>query len=631
MTLLRLPNEILTQVIQLLSIDDLKSCMLVNYSWHERLETFIFQNIHIKSRNQFKQFFILLKETYNGSCPVGLSVRRLILGTQVGVSLEEFRLLSLYCSRLEYLDFNFLLWKYFPYITTYKNWQHLSRYPPIIDASIAETIAKFRGSTITELTLENNASHRVWFDILISAMSILEKMPNLKYLSLNDNSFKGDIFPLSMFEYIHDSCPQLETLKIHEIVGEIEYGPENKNSETVLAACNMKELSLNMAIRDEKFLLYWASKYPNIEALNIDLKLRKTTEYYENGQQVNPRLNECFSIMAASFPKLKKLNARFDEQVFPCDVFLTSLNGLEVPLQLEDISIRIQNFAYRRRSAPNFKFMIAHAASSLRCIELENWCRTWDYETDLLQPLSECINLEQLSLSPQPGTLTEFEIDIILNTCPRLKQLHLINIYNLFVRDTSFAAPHPLESLTLEYTMVNKRLFDYLALRCPKLHTLDISNVTKPYENNEIELTINMPEHTFRSIRIESFRLGLRLQDSGFQCGVSASIFSLEETLKTKRAYQRRSTRRKFPERWYHLYGSEKRKQPWGLLQRLSDSSVQKIKSHQMSNNLWRQISSLGCRIRLERKKDWYLDLPFGYLSVRCKSVDEFVFFDVPI
>ncbi|KAI8637823.1 hypothetical protein BD408DRAFT_423939 [Parasitella parasitica] len=184
--------------------------------------------------------------------------------------------------------------------------------------------------------------------------------------------------------------------------------------------------------------------------------------------------------------------------------------------------------------------------------------------------------------------------------------------------------------------MVNNRLFEYLATRCPFLDVLDVSHIIKPYDNN-IQVKINMPHHVFKLISIEKLQLGLRIEDSGFQCNHCSTIFSLEETQKTQQQMKRqiRSQQvieRKYPERWYHLYqshsksgdknslnGSINRLQP--RIQRLDQVDVEKIKNLDVTRQLWEQISFVGSRIKYEDKNKWQRDIPFGYFSVRCRSV----------
>jgi len=503
------------------------------------------------------------------------------------------------------------------------------------------------GSSITHLEISN-----LMVDELAGShttiISLLKYTPNLISLKLSNGVMASQNISISEFESIHTFCPNIETLHLNSFDSHL----MTKDGylvdiETLPTASRLKNLRLDMSINSEDFLHYWAHKYPFIQALDIQLRLLEPEYYHEAVQPENSRMKESFAVMATSFRHLKRLKARFDEKYFPCDVFLNGINS--VPTQIEQVSIHFFNFDYHRRSARNFKLLMSNSINTMTDINISNWDRSWDYELDILEPLSQCNHLKNLSLSPQPGTLTEFDIDIILDRCIHLERLELSNTYNLFVRDDAndnVVKIHRLEAVSLKHTMVNNRLFEYLALRCPFLSTLDISHVIKPYDNN-IQVKINMPHHHFNSINIQKLQLGLRIEDSGFQCNHYATLLSLEETEKTEKQLKRQqkalanhkqvATTANYPERWYHLYQSQRkcsRKSNGGMvtdklqprIQRLSQPSIDKVKGLHVTRQLWEQISFVGSRIKYEDKSNWHLDIPYGHFSVRCRSVKEFRF-----
>lgn len=648
MSLPSLPNEIFNQVSIRLSHQDKKECIHVCRSWLHRFQPIVLQSLLISSRRQFKQFFDKLVYTNNTKQPFGLLVRRLTLSKNVGITNREFHVLPLWCPFLEYLDFNPLLWRYFSYTNNTTQWKYLSQFPCMDRLKLTLPILSDTGQNITHLEMSNLMADELAMSQM-TIISILKYTPNLISLKLSNGVVVSQNISISEFESIHTFCPNIETLHLDSFDSHL----MTKDGylveiETLPVAPHLKNLRLDISINSVDFLHYWAHKYPFIESLDIQLRLLEPEYYHEAVQPENSRMKEAFAVMATSFRHLKRLKARFDEKYFPCDVFLNGINS--IASQMEQVSIHFFNFDYHRRSARNFKLLMSNSINTMTDVNISNWDRSWDYELDILEPLGQCNHLKNLSLSPQPGTLTEFDIDIILDRCIHLERLELSNTYNLFVRDDTndnIVQIHRLEAVILKHTMVNNRLFEYLALRCPFLNILDIAHAIKPYDNN-IQVKINMPHHIFKSITIEKLQLGLRIEDSGFQCNHYSTIFSLEETEKTERQLERRKnalaknqytvTNMKYPERWYHLYQSQKssgdidkrlngsvgKLQP--RIQRLDQNDAEKIKNLRISRQLWEQISFVGSRIKYEDKNKWHLDVPFGYFSIRCRSVNEIQF-----
>jgi hypothetical protein len=339
----------------------------------------------------------------------------------------------------------------------------------------------------------------------------------------------------------------------------------------------------------------------------------------------NSRMKAAFGFLANGFPHLKTLSTKFDEKYLPGDIFLQGLNLVEVTL--ESLTIYFSHFDYHLRGANNFRQLLSNSSRIITKLEIGNWDQSWNYELDILHPLRACPMLRYLSLSPQPVMQTEFHVDDILDSCPRLHSLEINNNYNLFVKNPiAIRKPHVLEQLKLDRCMVNECLFEYLAQRCPKLSKLVLSRMTKPYDGN-IALNINMPHHQFESIQVRGLQLGLRVQDAGFQCGYHATLCSLEETLKER------------SKRWYHLYSPTPKKSTNykeqhipPRLQRLSESEAEEIKQINMTPHMWTEIAVVGgSRFSLEKRDNWKFDIRYGYLSVCCKSVDEFTFEDITV
>ncbi|CAO3653121.1 unnamed protein product [Mucor hiemalis] len=632
-----LPNEIFAQILASVSFRDQKTCMTTSHAWYYRFRPTVLNSIYIKSRLQFKQLLTILTNSYaTQERSFGLLIRRLTLSPTVGMVNAEFNVLPIYCPFLEYFEFNPNLWKYLTYNENMMQWSWLTRYPCMQRLKLTVPILCNTGSTITNLEMSP-----IMVDELMGSQynifSLLAYTPNLKSLALSDGIIVSQNISISEFESIHALCPLLESLQLKSFDAHIlSKDGYLVDIETLPIANQLKTLKLDISINSEEFLHYWAHKYPNVEDIDFQLRLLEPEYYRETALLDSSHMKESFALMATRFTEIKKVVAQFDEKYFPCDLFLYGIinnRSLQVK-KLEKISIQFYNFDYHRRSAHNFKTLLKNSVKTMKSVSICNWDRSWDYEEDILGPLSACLYLETLSLSPQPGILTEFDIDIILDCCPNLKRLELSNTYNLFVRDednVSITRLHRLKEFSLKYTMVNNRLFEYLAVRCPYLNKLDILHMTKPYDN-DIQVKINMPRHRFKSIRIAGLRLGLRIEDAGFQCNSYSTICSLEETEKM--------LRKTVPtdEKWYHLYQPVNSKNQLGKigqpdskilkprLQRLNNDQVRKIKILQTTRQLWEQISFAGSRLKYEPKHKWELDIPYGFSSIRCRSVDEFQF-----
>lgn len=605
MPLATLPNETFSQIVDSLPFQDQKSCMLISHAWHDRFQSIVLKNLFITSRQDFKQFIYKLDLSQQTlPVPLGLLIRRLTLGPRVGVTNSEFHLLPIYCPFLEHLDFNRALWKYFNYTYNIKRWTYLARFPCMQRLKLTVPILRDTGRNLIQLEISPTMVDELHD---VSIISLLNYTPNLIDLKLSSGIKTSPNISISEFESIHTLCPRLEQLDLCSFNARL----LSKDSylvdiETLPIAGSLKQLRLNLSINSEEYLNYWAHKYPHLQSLHLRLRLLEPEYYHEQVEGENSIMKESFTAMASRFTKLVKLTGQFDEKYFPCDVFLRGMNNRE----MQHVSIDFFNFDYIRRNARNFKILMNRSIGSLTHLEIDSWDRSWDYEQDILIPMGKCTRLETLLLSPQPGTLTEFDIDVILDYCTELRSLALKNTYNLFVRDdVNKTRKHGLQAFSLEHSMVNNQLFDYLAARCPDLTKLKLMHMTKPYDN-DIHLKILMPNHSFYSIQITGLMLGLRMEDAGFQCNCSSTLCSLE-TLAAD-------------ERWYHLYQPKQNGPP--KLQRLNEDRVKKLKDTPITKQLWEHISFAGVRLKYEQKKDWEFDVPFGFTSVQCRSVKEFKF-----
>ncbi|KAI8880541.1 hypothetical protein K501DRAFT_275512 [Backusella circina FSU 941] len=631
MALSTLPNEILLKVSSQLSVDDLKECLKVNHEWYHRFRSATFRNVHFKSKKQWRTFY----RKISNDRTFGFYINGIALA-KLGMAKEDFYQLPVYCPNLEYISFNPKLWCYFGSFSSHSNiksWKKLRSVPSMQRLQITEPIIKTLGHQFTCLDLGIDLFDE-WREVEKekSILKLLRYTPNLHSLSLNNNSnptlsslasTANHPYVLSMneFESIHSYCPQLSSLKL---LGFRSYWQQN-DSIISINATELLDLAVDMTIDSPDILCYFSKKYPRIRHLTLNLKLFEPRSNRMVIPPENSRMKAAFGFLANGFPHLKTLSTKFDEKYLPGDLFLQGLNLVEVTL--ESLTIYFSHFDYHLRGANNFRQLLSNSSRIITRLEIGNWDQSWNYELDILHPLRACPMLRHLSLSPQPVMQTEFHIDIILDTCPQLCSLEINNNYNLFVKNPiAIRKPHVIQKLKLDRCMVNDGLFDYLAQRCPKLSKLVLSRMTKPYDGN-IALNINMPHHHFESIQMRGLQLGLRVQDAGFQCGYHATLCSLEETLKER------------SKRWYHLYSptvkkskTHKEHYPPPCLQRLSDSDAEEIQEINMTPQIWTEIAVVGgSRFSLEKRDNWKFDIRYGYLSVCCKSVDEFVFEEIAV
>ncbi|KAG2203589.1 hypothetical protein INT47_011683 [Mucor saturninus] len=607
MSLSNLPNEVFSQILDLIPFQDKKTCMLICHAWHDRFQSVVLKNLSIRSRKEFKALFSKLENwERTQSVPLGLLMRRLSLAPRVGMSNAEFQQLPLYCPFLEYLDFNPQLWNYFSYTNGIKRWTYLSQFPCMQRLQLTVPILRDTGQHLTYLEMKVDDSQT---DLSV-VVSLLGLSPNLTCLQLDSGIKVGTTISISDFESIHTLCPRLRELELSGFHARL-FSKDGYlvDMETLPIAHGLRQLRLDLCINHESFLDYWGHKYPELQTLDLQLKILEPEYFHEPVEGEHALMKASFTHMASQFKQLVKLSGQFDEKYFPCDVFLRGMNSRP----MESVSIHFYNFDYLRRSARNFKILMNRSIETLKELEIVNWDRSWDYEQDILVPMGKMTGLRTLVLSPQPGTLTEFDLDVILDYCPGLDSLTLKNTYNLFVHCHDVTKRHGLKAFSLEHSMVNNALFDYLSIRCPQLTRLSLDHMTKPYDG-EIAVKIHMPNHVFEFIHLRGLNLGLRMEDAGFQSNCSSTICSLEEKARSA------------GERWYHLYQPKAKHghSPCPTLQRLH--SVQKLKETKGTKELWETVAFAGVRLQYEPKKNWEFDIPFGFTSVKCRAVNEFRF-----
>lgn len=613
-SLSNVPNEVFSQIVDLIPFQDKKTCMLICHGWHDRFQSVVLKDLYIRNRKGLKELFSKLahwQQTH--SVPLGFLVRRLTLAPRVGMTNAEFQQLPIYCPFLEYLDFNPKLWKYFSYTNQMKRWTYLFRFPCMQRLELTVPILRDTGQHLTYLEMGVDDS----LTDLSVVVSILGYTPNLTSLKLESGVKVGTTISISDFESIHTLCPCLEELDLGGFHARL-FSKDGYmvDMETLPVARGLRQLRLDLSINNESFLDYWGHKYPELRALHLQLRILEPEYFHEPVEGEHALMKASFTHMASQFKELVKLSGEFDEKYFPCDVFLRGVNSRA----MESLSIHFYNFDYLRRSARNFKILMNRSIETLKELEISNWDRSWDYEQDILIPMGKCTGLTTLVLSPQPGTLTEFDLDVILDYCPQLKSLSLKNTYNLFVHCHDVTKRHGLKAFSLEHSMVNNALFNYLSIRCPDLTRLSLEQMTKPYDG-EIGVSITMPNHAFEFIHIRGLKLGLRMEDAGFQSNCSSTLCSLEEIQKHSGSGSDADA-----ERWYHLYQPKKKHGhgPSPTLQRLHQ--VQKLKETRGTKELWETVAFAGVRLQYESKKNWLFDIPFGFTSVKCRTVNEFKF-----
>ncbi|KAF7727003.1 hypothetical protein EC973_008116 [Apophysomyces ossiformis] len=601
--------EILELIATLLPAKDLYVCLSICRVWHANFQRALYRTIHIRSRRQFKSFCRCLQQRS------GSLVRELILLNRVGITAQELDHLLLFCPFLEMFTLSADgSWKHLKPSAIF-GWKYLRKLSPL-HPKLASSLPSALACQLTNLTLRGDHARSLHRDAaLLPLFGSLRKLQALTIGEVKD-AWACSELPLDL-PIIHQLLPELGYLELWN-VGLHSFLPQNNFGQ---GAAKLHVLKVMSHLSDWHWLSYFAHTYPNIRTMVLNLRLKVLLERTMTRAEI-VQAQESFLVMAGSYHRLERLSIDIPPKLWPGRQFMNTLNRKGRLLK--------EYHCLHEDWTPQMLHSISECgASTLSKIHVSLWKGTHDL-LQAVQPLANCRSLESLDLSCGREDFmihNSCAFDAILNHLPSVKHLTL-HMCTLYISQDMGNA-HGLRRLVLEDVRFTTAVLDYVSQWCQEIADLQLDYCMKLRDHLQQEIRIDMPACRFRSIRISYMCLS---PEAKKRCDVDSTIFSLSQLDRSQR--QRKNTDPDGQTRWYHM--AEKHGNGWPddddeemirgrYLRGLNSQEIMRVKSFQMELSHWKNLESIT-RETYRTKSNWEMDLPYGYITIRCRSVDTLIF-----
>ncbi|KAG0177803.1 hypothetical protein DFQ29_004314 [Apophysomyces sp. BC1021] len=471
---------------------------------------------------------------------------------------------------------------------------------------------------LTHLTLRGKDARKL--HSCSTLIPFLASLPRLQALTIGDLEDAWAYSELALdLTTIHQLLPDLSYLELWNVC----LGPPlSSGGITIHGAAKLHTLKLMSHLSSWHWFHYLAYTYPNIKTMILNLRLKVLLQ-----RSMSPKdfveAQEAFLIMARSYTRLSTVVVDISPKLWPGQRFLDTLERTGTCLK--------EYHCIQKGWTPQMlKALTVCGATTLSKVHISLWKGTRDL-LEIIQPLANCRQLEDLDLSCGEEDFVVHNsctLNVFLNHLPNLKHLTLHTCTLYVSQEKDYTSEHGLRQLTLEDVCFSTAVMDYVSRRCRSLCDLRLDYCTKLRDHTHQEIRIDMPHHVFRSIRICHTFLS---SEDRKRCNVDSTLLSLAQLDKQRR--WRKNTDLDGLTRWYHMGDTNGNKvheeeeeltRGW-CLQRLTHEEIRLVKSFRMEPQQWKNLEN-AIRNTYKTKKRWETDLPYGYISIRCRSVDRLTF-----
>ncbi|KAI9028106.1 hypothetical protein CLU79DRAFT_551936 [Phycomyces nitens] len=444
------PQEIIDKVIDLLPVKDRISCCLVCKSWNNIFQDSLYFDINIKTRHALNKILSPSSDNQPNYYNNGHLARHLLLYLVEAKDDDIYALQKIF-PNVKYIHFcpNIINRENFGFTIDWHPWRLLKElyitFAFVFIPNIGRNIVKVILCLPLLTRLEIGSKRAVLFP---------------KVFSLND------------LETIHSHLKHLEHLALNSVLLPVSDTDLGRVTD-VLPATAMRSLEIESGKAGNRWLYYFARKYPNLRTLEFwtSWTVLESKEKIEN-------TTTLFDNAPPSFQHLTKLDltnshCNDDEEILFRDI----TNFDNVPLKQVSISIDSSNDSY-----PDNVFDV-----SKRIIEacLTKYSKT--IESFYLQYQSiNAVPMQSMEMETTLCNLVKLDIDMpisidldaFLCTAPRLKSLVLYDA-DIKVRDKLYTSKRfGLESLALFGGKITSDVLRFLSFHCRGLNELDLTRLS---------------------------------------------------------------------------------------------------------------------------------------------------------
>lgn len=494
MLISHLPFEIIEHINDYLTHEDRYQLIFIDHIFYSLFIRLLYRTIRIETHLQLKQLIYNFEQTESARFSFGHYVYDLsILLDQVSES--ELRKIQLLCPQVQSVHIDWRIWNYLSLLTHPFHTPSAPRnYHPrkTLPLYATEFISNYGAAKLSSLTLD------LYHITNIDPTTLLACTPYLRSLKLMGINQRTNI-SFELIEFIHESCPYLETLSLEGYKAEVEDFSILMNSVTPLK--KMKSFQLKSqygADRFQQWLPYIALKYPQLTHLDFyhsgeskDLIVPCPVELYRQFIMSCPQLiHLSWNNTAPDFQFFQELDRSGKQRL----VTLTVNDNLPVSSLLTCALFSSKNNILRDVTDLSFGPLPRDITPN-----------------DLVHSIAQaCPQLKRLELrEPHCNPASPFKIDVILNSCRSLTFLRLVRIalrvsFNFNGQPHHLYDNHPLEELDMQHCSSFDGVFEHISIRCPKLTRLNLFAFTQ--RDRRYKVQIHLPYQQLKKVQLHSLR-----------------------------------------------------------------------------------------------------------------------------
>jgi hypothetical protein len=445
---------------------------------------------------------------------------------------------------------------------------------------------------------------------------LLKTVPNLRSFAIKNSSNNPRpklTITFEDVEAIHSLLPNLEEL---ELSGDSMQMPLGFNKTTmdqisaVPTCTRMRHVHMNTFFTSAMWLFYVAHKYPYMKELILGV-------HFDADDTVTYNHTEFYTTLVQKCKQLLHLQLN-----------CTNIHDWMNPHFFEALSQtcvqKIQPVVQSNNYVNNdseFDVALQYGGRLITALEIAQWRldKSLPVTVSLLKKL---LYLSYLELKCDSYN-DEYEMNDLLDSCPMLETL-ILEWGTLCIIDntSSKSCRHPLSNIRITYIAFDITFFTTLATYCPSLSKITISRCKQLYSPNNTSsqsiIKLDMPTLSLEYVLINGIRLDSS-NASAFYHGLSSyvRIMSVEET----RSHSK--------EGWYHHIGYKENNRKNPQLECLKAEEQNAIRDYfkkrenlELAHDRDDHLDAFGKQVKDNILKT---NAMFGYVQLRCKSLENFV------
>ncbi|KAL0096656.1 hypothetical protein J3Q64DRAFT_1708772 [Phycomyces blakesleeanus] len=569
-------------------------------------------------------------------------VKELRFTDNVGISRDDFELLPKLCPFLEVLVFPPSVWQHLRCSKVLTRWKYLHTLPVLSREKLANYCLEIFGDQLREITFDGQLVEELHQrDGFVPMFSQVHWLTSLTISGKpRFNSYQNKLcFDPKAISAIHESCPFLQSLSLSWQT--LAIGPSSQPHTLVgiQPAPKMQRLKLqHVQLDDPHWIHLFVHKYPNLASLDFyNVNWTENTHILSAKRHI--AYQEAYIAIAHNLKKLRvlKLN-KLEQHLWPNLLFFDAIESAGTMLNTIEILPQHNYISPTITSPAAFQEMVQALTVDARSVSFKMGVDDM-YPSDMLVVLeAHCPYITELDLSGSGVLELDLHTISLESILDRFLNLQSLRLQNFDVEAQNKRGlpvdTHCLKTFHLaKVWLTNDHVFCYLSVRCPQLSDMSLDDCTWRTNKPSMNIKIDMPYHTFRKFGVRSMHIAHHIEGIWTRLE-DGTIFSVTEVKRNRQILGRKGPRAgqngwyridSGMTRWYHLYQFKD-----GLrLRRLELRDIEMVKDYRMKLSDFEKMfehDSMPSRTCYNPIEFWEDDIPCGYFTFRCHSIDMFIY-----